>query len=143
MCKFDSSSARSKYLTLFLLSLKFHSVICWDGKVLYATSSRFFPNYYYVWFLPGIRSFVCVSKSQRIFYISSCWTENVVCIYHLVLWSNFNFLHDPPWITFPTQSFLDLNAFCASLRHLLILPFRLFQHIIYNCNLAAYNQFLL
>ena len=27
-----------------------------------------------------------------------------LCIYHLFVWSNFNFLHISQWITLPTQS---------------------------------------
>ena len=36
---------------------------------------------------------------------------------HLEVWSNFSFLHNFQWITFPTQSCLILYSFCASLLH--------------------------
>ena len=34
-------------------------------------------------------------------------------IYHLLVWSNLNFLHISQWITFPTQSYLVLYSFYA------------------------------
>ena len=33
-------------------------------------------------------------------------TDAGLCIYHLFVWSNLNFLHNFQWITFPTQSFI-------------------------------------
>ena len=44
-----------------------------------------------------------------------------LCIYHLFVWSNLNFLHISQWITFPTQSCLVLYSFCANLLNSLIL----------------------
>ena len=41
--------------------------------------------------------------------------DSSLCMYHLSSWSNFNLLHNLQWITFPTQSYLILYPFCASL----------------------------
>ena len=37
---------------------------------------------------------VCLSKSHRILLVSFSWINSGLCIYHLVLWSNFNLLHN-------------------------------------------------
>ena len=49
------------------------------------------------------------------------WTGVGLCIYHLFVWSNFNFLHNSQWITLPTQSYLVLYSYCANLQHSLIM----------------------
>ena len=49
-----------------------------------------------------------------------------MCIYHLFVWSNLNFLHNSRWITFPTQSCLVLYSLCSNLLHLFILFIYLF-----------------
>ena len=48
-------------------------------------------------------------------------TDAELCIYHLFVWSNLNFLHISQWIPLPTQSCLVLYSFCANLLHSLIL----------------------
>ena len=45
--------------------------------------------------LAGVRWSVCMLKSYRSFWVS------FRCIYHLVVWSNLNFLHISQWITLP------------------------------------------
>ena len=40
-----------------------------------------------------------------------------LCIYHLLAWSNLNFLHISQWITLPTQSCLALYSFRGNLLH--------------------------
>ena len=56
-----------------------------------------------------------------------CWklsfskTGAGLYIYHLLVWSNLNFLHIFQWITLPTQSCLILYSFCANLLHSLIM----------------------
>ena len=59
-------------------------------------------------FLTGIRWFVCISKCQRILWVLFSRTYSGLCIYYLLVWSNFNFLHSSEWTTFPTQSCLVL-----------------------------------
>ena len=64
---------------------------------------------------------VCMSKSHRILCVSFSRTGAGLCIYHLFVWSNLNFLHISQWITLPTQSCLVLYSFCANLLHSLIM----------------------
>ena len=67
--------------------------------------------------LAGIKWSVCISKFQRTLCVSFSRTDSGLCIYHLVLWWNFNFLHNSQWTTFPTQSCLFLYSFCVKLLH--------------------------
>ena len=72
----------------------------------------------------GLLAWICdpfVSKSQRSLFVSFSRKNSGLCYYHLVVWSNFNLLHNSQWITFPTQSSLVLYSFCAGLLHLLII----------------------
>ena len=62
-----------------------------------------------------------MSKSHRSLCVSFSWTGAGLCIYHLFVWSNFNFLHISQWITLPTQSCLVLYSFCSNLLHSLIM----------------------
>ena len=70
--------------------------------------------------LSEIRGTVCITKSQT-FCVSFSRMHSGLCIYHLFIWSNLNFLHNSQWITFPIQSFLILCSFWANLLHLLII----------------------
>ena len=67
--------------------------------------------------LAGIRWSVCMLESQRSLWESFSWTGAGLCLYHLIVWSNLNFLHISQWITLPTQSCLVLYSFCANLLH--------------------------
>ena len=67
--------------------------------------------------LARIRWSVCISKSQRILWVSFSRMDSGLCVYHLVAGWKFNFLHSYQWITFPTQSCLVLYSLCASLLH--------------------------
>ena len=62
---------------------------------------------------------VCILKSHRSLCVSFSVTGAGLCRYHLLAWSNLNFLHISPCFTLPTQSCLALYSFCASLLHLL------------------------
>ena len=64
---------------------------------------------------------VCISKSLWSSCISFSGTDDGLCIYHLFVWSNLNFLHNSQWIIFPTQSCHVLHSFCANLLHSLIM----------------------
>ena len=68
-----------------------------------------------------IRRPVCISKSHRSLWVSFSRTGSGLCIYHLLAWSNLNFLHISQWITLPTQSCLALYSFCVNLLHSLIM----------------------
>ena len=48
-------------------------------------------------------------------------TDIGLCIYHLFLWSNLNFLHISQWISLPIQSYLVSYSFYANLLHSLIM----------------------
>ena len=71
--------------------------------------------------LAEIRWSECMSKSPGDLWMSFSRTGAGLCIYHLLVWSNLNFLHISQWITLPTQSCLVLYYFCANLLHSLIL----------------------
>ena len=64
---------------------------------------------------------VCTSRSQRILWVTFSLTDSGLCIYHLFVWSNFNFLYNSQWVNLPTQSCLVLYSFCVNLLHLLIM----------------------
>ena len=68
-----------------------------------------------------IRWSVCISKFKRSSCVSFSRTDVGLCIYHLFVWSNLNFLHNFQRITLPTPSCLVLYSFCANLLHSLIL----------------------
>ena len=65
---------------------------------------------------------VCMSKSLTSLCVSFSRTDAGLCIYHLFVWSNSNFLHISQCITLPTQSCLVLYFFCANWLHSLIMP---------------------
>ena len=58
-----------------------------------------------------------VSQNPREVYVSFPTIDSEMCIYHLFIWSNFNFLYTSQRITFPTQSCLVLYSFCTNLPH--------------------------
>ena len=68
-----------------------------------------------------IRWSVCISKSHRNLWVSFSRKGAGLCIYHLLAWSNLNFLHISQWITLPTLTCLALYSFCANLMHSLIM----------------------
>ena len=63
----------------------------------------------------------CLLKSHRSLCVSFSRTGAGLCIYHLLVRSNLNFVHISQWITLPTQSCLALYSFCANLLHSLIM----------------------
>ena len=71
--------------------------------------------------LTEIRGSVCMSKSYCSLGVSFSRTDAGLCIDHLFVWSNLNFLYISRWITLLTQSCLVLNSFCAILLHSLIM----------------------
>ena len=56
-------------------------------------------------------------KSHTSLCVSFSRTAAGLCIYHLLVWSNWNFLHISQWITLPTQSCLALYSLFANLLH--------------------------
>ena len=67
--------------------------------------------------------------------------DSGLCIYHLFVWSNFNFLHNSKWINLPTESCLILYFFCANLLHLLMCDwsFRLYPYLPIPSDQAGYD----
>ena len=109
---FFNSLARSWYLSLFSHSFSF---ILWSAGT--AKSTIFIRS----GLLAEIRWSVYISKSNRFLCVSFSRIGAGLCIYHLFVWSNLNFLHISQWITLPTPSCLALYTFCANLLHLLIM----------------------
>ena len=124
---FFNHLAMSRYLSFFSHSF---SCILWSAR----QQSRqflqilffFFVNYKFLLIIKSdllaeIRLSVYMSKSHRSLYVSFSRTDAGLCIYHLFVWSNLNFLHISQWITLPTQSCLVLYSLCANLLHSLII----------------------
>ena len=101
-----SSLARFKYLPIFFTFFHFHSVNQ-NSKILYTASSLLFFSGFFLLIncrFGLLRWCICISKSQRILCISFSRTDSGLWIPHLVVWLNFNLLHNLLWIAFPTQS---------------------------------------
>ena len=101
---FFNSLARSRYLSLFSHSFSF---ILWSAGTAKSTILQvfFFVDY---GLLAEIGWSVCMSKSHRSLCVSFYRTGAGLCLYHLLAWSNLNFLHISQLITLPTQSCLAL-----------------------------------
>ena len=113
-----NSLARSRCLSFFSLSFIF---ILWSAGTANFTDSLFLLLIIMrCGLLAGIRWSVCMLRSYRSLCESFSRTGVGLCIYHLFVWSNWNFLHISQWITFPTQSCLALYSFCAILLHSLM-----------------------
>ena len=118
---FFNSLARSRYLSFFSLSLRF---ILWSAGTAKSTILQILFLLLIIMrsgLLAGIRWSVWMLKSHRSLCESFSRTGAGLCIYHLFVWSNWNFLHISQGITFPTQSCLALYSFCANLLHSLIM----------------------
>ena len=65
------------------------------------------------------------------------------CLYYLLAYSNFNFLHNSQWITFPTQSYLLLFSFGVCLLLSLIMRLTICQHsqILISCPIPSVSRF--
>ena len=118
---FFYSQARSRYLSLFSHSFSF---ILWSAGTAKTTILQvliFLLIIIKSCLLAGIRWSVYMLKSHRSLCVSFSRTGAELCIYHLLVWSNLNFLHVSQWITLPTQSCLALYSLCANLLHSLII----------------------
>ena len=122
---FFNSLARSRYLSFFSLSFR---TILWSAGTAKSTILQIF--FCFVLFLliimrsgllAGIKWSVSMLKSHRSLCVSFSRTGAGLCIYHLFVWSNWNFLLISQWTTLPTQSCLALYSFCANLLHSLIM----------------------
>ena len=115
--------SKVEVLILLFKFYQFYSVVSRDSKVDYFANSLFF---FFLFFLliiitsgllVRIRWSVCMLKSHRSLCVAFSRTGAGLCIYHLLVWSNLNFLHISQWITLPTQSCLALYSLCANLLH--------------------------
>ena len=113
---FFNSLARSRYLSFFSHSSSF---ILWSAETAKSTILQVL---FFCWLLLGLVFWLrlvdaCMSKSHRSLCVLFSRTAAGLCIYHLLVWSNFNFLRISQWITLPTQSCLVLYSFWANLLH--------------------------
>ena len=124
-CMFHSFfqfSSKVKVLIILFTFFQFYSVVSRNSKVDYFASSLLLLLIIIKsGLLAGIRWSVCMLKSHRSLCVGFSWRGAGLCIYHLLLWSNLNFLHISQWITLPTQSCLALYSRCANLLHSLII----------------------
>ena len=106
-----TSLARSKYLSLFSFSL-----------IFILLSARTAKSIRHVFFflliitrpvLARIRCFVCISEYQRILCVSFSRTDSGLYMYNLVVWLNFNLLHNSKWISFSARFYQVL--YCCGL----------------------------
>ena len=116
---FQFSSKANVLISLFTF-FQFYSVVCRDSKVDNLADFLFF-----IIIRSGLRAeirwSVCISKSHRSLWVSFSRTGAGLCIYHLLVWLNLNFLYISQWTTLLTQSCLALYSFSANLLHLLIM----------------------
>ena len=114
---FFNSLSRSMYLSFFS-----HSFRCIQWSAMTAKSTVLQMLYLFLFgLLAEIWWSVCMLKSHRSLCVSFSRTGAGFCIYHLLVWSNLNFLPISQWIALPTQSCLALYSFCANLLHSLIM----------------------
>ena len=122
--------AKAPLTIRIIVSSMFHSFFQFQSKVnVLILLFTFFQFWNFSFLLIIIRSghlaeikwSVSISKSHRNSCISFFRREDGLCIYHLFVWSNLNFLHISRWIAFPTQSCIVLYSICANLRHSLII----------------------
>ena len=119
---FSNSQSRSRYLSFFPHFFRF---ILWSAGTAKSTLLQIL----FFFLLIIIRAFllariswsVYMLKCHRSLRVSFSRTGAGLCIYHLLVWPNLNFLHISQWIPLPTQSCLALYSFCANLLHLLIM----------------------
>ena len=117
---FFNSLARSIYLFFFSQSFWF---ILWSAGT--AKSTILQVHFFLLIIIrSGLLAGIRWSVRMFEFHWSLCMlfsrTGARLCIYHLLVWSNWNFLHISQWITLLTQSCLALYFFCSNLLHSLI-----------------------
>ena len=114
-------SSEVEVLILLFPFLQIYFVVRRDSKVYNFADSLFLLIIMRSGLLARIRWSVCMLKSHMSLCESFSRTGAGLCIYHLFVWSDWNFLHISQWITLPTQSCLALYSFCANLLHLLMM----------------------
>ena len=112
------------------------SLSLWGGVFIITKSGR----------LAEIRESVCILKTQRRLYLSFSMRDSGLFIYHLFVFSNFNFLHNSLWIPLPMLSWLVLFSFFANSLQSLIVRLIVSSLSPYNlicCFAASYLFFAL
>ena len=112
-----NSLARSRYVCFFSRSFNFILLLAGAAKSTILQILFFLLIIIRSGLLAEIRWSVRMSKSHRSLYVSFSWRDAGFCVYHLLVWWNWNFLHISQWITLPTQSCLVLYSY-ANLLHL-------------------------
>ena len=118
---FFNSLTRSRYLSFFSYSFSF---ILWSSGTAKSTNLQvlfFLLIIIRSDLLAEIRWSMCMSKSYRSLCALFSKTGAGLYLYHLFVWSNFDFLHISQWITLSTQSWLVLYSFSANLLQSLII----------------------
>ena len=119
---FFNSLARSRNLSFFSHSFSF---ILWSAGTEWSTILLVLFFFLLIiirsGLLDAIRWSVCMSKYHRSLCVLFSRTGAGLCIYHLFVWSNLNFLLISQSITLPTEACLVLYSFCANLLHSLIM----------------------
>ena len=133
---FFDSQARSRNLSLFLHSFNFTLWSAGRAKSTILQILSFLVIIIRSGGLTEIKWFTGISKSKKSLCMLFSRKDSGLCIYHLFVWSNFNFLPNCQWLTLSTQSCLVLYSFCANLRHSLII------WLIFP-SLSSYNLYLL
>ena len=118
---FFNSLARSRFLSYFSHPFNFYCVVSRNSKIHNPANCLFLLIIIRSGCLAEIRWTFWMSKSQGSLCVSFSWTDSWLYIYHLFVWSNFNFFHNSQWITLPTQSCLVLYTFCTNFLHSLIM----------------------
>ena len=109
---FFQFSSKVEVLILLFTFLQIYSVVRRDSKVDNFANDLFLLIIIRSGLLAGIRWSVCMLKSHRSLCESFSRTGSGLCIYHLFVWSNLNFLLISQWITLPTQSCLAIYSLC-------------------------------
>ena len=110
--------SKVEVLILLFTFLHFYPVVNQDSKLHNFASSISFLLLLIIIrsdLLAEIRWSVCMWKSHWSLCVSFSRTDAWLCIYHLFVWSNLNFLLISQWITLPTQSCLVFYYFWANL----------------------------
>ena len=126
---FFNSLAKSRYLSFFSHSFSF---ILWSARTAKSTILQVLFFFFLLiiirsGLLAGIRWSVCLLKSHRSLCESFSRTGAGLCIYHLFVWSNLNFLHIVQWITLPTQQCFAWYSRYANLHTPVLLLLLLFN----------------
>ena len=104
---FFSSPAKPWYLSLFSLSFNFTP---WSARMQFGRLSFFLLTITRFGHLTKIKGSIWIPKFQRILCISFSRMDSRLCMHHLFVQANLNFLHNSHWIAFPTQLCLILYS---------------------------------